>query len=425
MTDFAPDRTTAPRQRQAHDDEVSTRATSPDSDRDAGLRTAIDGAMSSGGPVERGQGRTVAADPEIALDDFSYGSFAAAMAAAGGTHRDGAMITIVSQFEEYQTWRRLEFWEDVDRVLGEIREEVEVLVGSAEWSGELGRDRFERAVGAAIESEQRVADAARPPVVRQETGSDEQSVDGPGEFEDVAGDEHGGAIEFAESGAAGPSGSASAVPEHPDDPDMPQSLGTARDGALPLEARRVAIVTMNQGLVADLQQLSFNSTDFSTCSPLAMYNSATHRGGLFHFPGNGLDGSESEKVERRLRQMYDDVSPTTIWVNARSVNNGYGALDQMSDVPSLRRFFSVDLGSAATIVEVHARGNEYSFFLDALDQPQVVVGAIPGVGGRGMPVFEDRSREERAALAERWRDLPAATKYGVDEYSHLAGGGSY
>ncbi len=204
-------------------------------------------------------------------------------------------------------------------------------------------------------------------------------------------------------------------------PDTPQALGTGVVGPVALANRRVVKLTMNQAVVADLRELSFHSDNFSSCSPVAMYNAGSHRGGLFHFPGGGLGGTSTEDTKRRLRQMYTDVNPTDVRLNSRFIApTEWDPMGQTSDVPAITNFLQDELGYAGAIHAIPGLGGAYSFYLDAVMTPQAVMGDIPVAHGAGISAMQDRTKDERGALAVAWQGLPAAMKYGIDEFSHLA-----
>ncbi len=201
-------------------------------------------------------------------------------------------------------------------------------------------------------------------------------------------------------------------------PDTPQILGTEVEGPIPLAERRVVHLTMSQGVVANLRQLSFYSDEFSSCSPVVMYNDHTLRGGLFHFPGGGLDpdeyGEESRgNTQRRLKQMFEDVGPTNVWLN----NRFSAELPFLpADVGPITEYLRTSLDYEGEIHEI-AGSNHYSFYLDDAMAPQVVMGEIPVPTGAKVSVMSDRTEAEREELADEWLALPLATKYGINKFS--------
>lgn len=205
------------------------------------------------------------------------------------------------------------------------------------------------------------------------------------------------------------------------DPDTPQSLGTGVDGTVPMNVRRIVKLTMSQAVVADLRQLSFFSDNFSSCSPVAMFNAGTFRGGLFHFPGSGLTSKSKEETKRRLKEMYDDVAPTQVWLNDRFMAPQMGGFmpGQPSDVEPITACLR-EFGYAGLISLIAGLGDRYTLYLDALGVPQAGMGDVPGQTGAVVSALKDRTREEREALEQAWEGLPKATKYGVDQFSHLA-----
>jgi len=75
-------------------------------------------------------------------------------------------------------------------------------------------------------------------------------------------------------------------------------------------------VYMTQGVVGDLGQTLLYSGQYSSCSPVVMFNRSTGMGGYFHFPGSGLvlEDETTEIVKKALREMYECVSPTDVYV---------------------------------------------------------------------------------------------------------------
>jgi hypothetical protein len=208
------------------------------------------------------------------------------------------------------------------------------------------------------------------------------------------------------------------------EPDTPQILGDAFEGTILLADRPVVALTMSQAVVANLKQLSFYSNYFSSCSPVVMYNEHSSIGGLFHFPGGGLDPEleTKEDTERRLLQMYEDVRPTNVWLNSRydPAMAFYGAA-YPSDVDPITNYLKDDLKYTGPIQEIEGRGSAYSFYLDEEMAPQVVMGGIPVPTGDEISVLLDRTVAEREQLAEDWQGLPLAIKYGIDRYSDVFG----
>jgi hypothetical protein len=66
---------------------------------------------------------------------------------------------------------------------------------------------------------------------------------------------------------------------------------------------------MEQGVAAPLGKVHLYSGQFSTCSPIVMFNRATTVGGLYHFPGGGT--REHKEV---LQAMCNHIRPTHIFI---------------------------------------------------------------------------------------------------------------
>jgi hypothetical protein len=70
-----------------------------------------------------------------------------------------------------------------------------------------------------------------------------------------------------------------------------------------------------QAVVGNMKEFSFYTGQFSTCSPVVMYNEKTNEGGAFHLPGKS--GSRAELLgdwETYIQPMLNLVQPTVVWV---------------------------------------------------------------------------------------------------------------
>lgn len=119
------------------------------------------------------------------------------------------------------------------------------------------------------------------------------------------------------------------------DPANPVSLGTEVHGPADIDKRPIVHLKMGQGVVADLSQVKLVSDDFSSCSPLVLFNARTAIGALFHVPAGELtDPALSGQVKECLKGMYERVQPTEIHVNYRGRNGGI--IDEMKMVTTPR-----------------------------------------------------------------------------------------
>jgi hypothetical protein len=195
---------------------------------------------------------------------------------------------------------------------------------------------------------------------------------------------------------------------------LPQELGAAQAGVIPVGHRLTAKLTMGQGLVANLGQLILFSDEFSSCSPIVLYNQHTHMGGLFHFPAGAF-----EEQSDNLRQMYLRVLPTHVYLNNR------GRIDEVrgtmsTDHIGLQGFFENDLGFDGQIQMIALRSPSYAVTLapNGLDVNIGLDASAVGGGGAGgsLDVFRDRTGGGRREVAHNWQHAPAATKFGRDDW---------
>ncbi|HXT14571.1 MAG TPA: hypothetical protein VN706_03000 [Gemmatimonadaceae bacterium] len=70
-----------------------------------------------------------------------------------------------------------------------------------------------------------------------------------------------------------------------------------------------------QAVVGNMNNFSFYTGQFSTCSPVVLYNSQTNVGGMFHLPGK--NGTRSELLvewQSYIQPMIELIKPTDVWV---------------------------------------------------------------------------------------------------------------
>ena len=186
--------------------------------------------------------------------------------------------------------------------------------------------------------------------------------------------------------------------------DLGQNIGNA---VTPLQNRPTAVLTMGQGLVADLGQIVLYSDDFSTCSPVVLFNQNTRKGSLFHFPAQGLG-----TMRGHLTNAYNQVSPTHVMLNDRTLNVGFNVA-MSNDVPSLTAFFQNEIGFNGQLSTIPARSDSYSVTLGANGLPDVQTGR----GGAHLDATHDRTGVERQQVEQAWANAPATSKYGRDNWS--------
>jgi hypothetical protein len=153
------------------------------------------------------------------------------------------------------------------------------------------------------------------------------------------------------------------------------------------EQRPVVQLHMGQAAVGDLRTMQLFSEDFSTCSPIVMFNSATHMGALFHMPAGALQ--ENEIV---LNAICSLVNPTEIWVYPGAdfgLNHGF-TLDRLKE-ENLRTWHT-----------------EYKDFLETIAPGIVHDGLLAGNDGRGtgsLNITANGLRLEASAHAGRHTGL--------------------
>jgi hypothetical protein len=76
--------------------------------------------------------------------------------------------------------------------------------------------------------------------------------------------------------------------------------------------RDVVCIYTGQGAAGDLRQIAIYTGQFSSCSPVVMFNTATHGGGVYHLPGKRGDVSGLQQEWPNLQKLLDLVKPTKI-----------------------------------------------------------------------------------------------------------------
>jgi len=136
---------------------------------------------------------------------------------------------------------------------------------------------------------------------------------------------------------------------------------------------------MGQGVIADLTRYSLYSDQFSSCSPVVMYNQESHKAGLFHFGAGSLGEQEAE-----LKDMYRQIGPTLVGLNPRSEFSMRTLRMEpaMGDFNTLVEFFVGEFKlSPGNIYEIKAQSNQYAVFLDAGNKLQIET-SEPASAGR-------------------------------------------
>jgi hypothetical protein len=119
----------------------------------------------------------------------------------------------------------------------------------------------------------------------------------------------------------------------------------ANPTAVPEGHREVIKVYMEQGMAAPLNRFQLHSTQFSTCSPLVLYNAGTRVGGLFHYGAKALEDQRAS-----LRQLIAVVGPTEIHVLLGGGNLDLDHTPFTEDQAPLRTFFETAAPTANLVV---------------------------------------------------------------------------
>jgi hypothetical protein len=184
----------------------------------------------------------------------------------------------------------------------------------------------------------------------------------------------------------------------------PQQLGRPVDGIIPKMNRPTAELTMGQGVAVDLGQMILFSDEFSSCSPIVLFNATTRIGSLFHFPANRLEAQRGN-----LQAMYNHVQPTHIYLNDRSA-----FFPGQTDYADLRNFFQNDLGFAGEFRDIPKAWRNYAVTLG--DDGEVEIAGMIDSRGPYLSATRDRTGDERIGIEEKWQNAPSATKFGRDDW---------
>lgn len=153
-------------------------------------------------------------------------------------------------------------------------------------------------------------------------------------------------------------------------PKAQKPLDVPEEELIPLAERREIGLTMGQGVVANLGRYSLFSDQFSSCSPVVMFNEKTLVGGLFHY------GAKSVIQYHELTSMYERIEPTVIHLNRRPDHGAGGSTKDYSrdDFESLSEFFAKTLGTRARIERIDYEGANYAVYLDDNGRLQIDYG---------------------------------------------------
>ena len=77
--------------------------------------------------------------------------------------------------------------------------------------------------------------------------------------------------------------------------------------------KTVVCLYTGQGAVGNFDSYGFYTGQFSSCSPVVMYNQETHVGGLYHLPGkNGDEVGLQQEWSNNILKIAEKVKPTTV-----------------------------------------------------------------------------------------------------------------
>jgi hypothetical protein len=126
----------------------------------------------------------------------------------------------------------------------------------------------------------------------------------------------------------------------------------ANPTALAAGARPVIKLYMEQGVAAPLNRVQLHSAQFSTCSPVVLFNAGTGVGGLFHFGAKALADQRSA-----LRQICALVNPTQVTILLGGGDMDFKNTPFTEDQVPLRTFFQTMCPAAAIAVSDEMYGS--------------------------------------------------------------------
>jgi hypothetical protein len=199
---------------------------------------------------------------------------------------------------------------------------------------------------------------------------------------------------------------------------QPQELGTDKEGSTAVNKRPQVELAMGQGVAANLGQLILYSKNFSTCSPIVMFNKTTKIGGLFHFPAGQLDQNKPS-----IKAMYNKIQLTEIHLDARELPKaGYYIEETESyntykkDVKNLKGFLE-EYGFATNDFRlINLPTTAYAITLGE-DGENVLIDSEIHSEVKALSVEDDRTEENRQRIEKEWQGSPSATKYGIDDWN--------
>lgn len=167
------------------------------------------------------------------------------------------------------------------------------------------------------------------------------------------------------------------------------------DESKSFKKRIMVEVTMGQGVDGDLRKFNFFSSKFSSCSAVAMYNSSTHIGGLFHY------AAKNTYQHQELKRMHDKIAPTLILM----------AVNTKEDFAAVREL----LGNG--VAKIAGGSDSHSLFLNPDGQAELVKGKLDHSASLNLTGMESMPEEigkatsltmyyEPKAYAEIFESMP-------------------
>jgi hypothetical protein len=218
---------------------------------------------------------------------------------------------------------------------------------------------------------------------------------------------------------------------HKESIEICQELGKPATDPVPRTDRPIAELDMGQGLMARLDQLCLYSKEFSSCSPVILYNEISKVGGLYHFPASALKKNllamteeQVQIVKKSLSSMVERIRPTHIFVNERDpyaddVSMGYNVMRAprgwRPDSKDLREFFEQSCSYKGVVSEVSKTGKRVAdgfFWITLGDNDELLIGN--GMLKAELSVAGDKTKSGRKAIQKNWQDAPGATRFGQE-----------
>jgi hypothetical protein len=172
-------------------------------------------------------------------------------------------------------------------------------------------------------------------------------------------------------------------------------------------SRRVVIkCTMGQGVVGHLGRVVLVSDQFSSCSPIVMFNAQTGMGGLFHFAADNW-----KQQPDALKVMFQSIRPTVIYLCDRTT-----ATDRMLGQPGSTdyllqdEFFREACGYTGEIKLMSLKSQQYCVTLGA-DGGLTITAASPGA------TFDVSSNEWEQVNDSPLSDV--ATSYAMEDVTKI------